>query len=101
MRYEYNLETGETTEHVDDPASALSVDPVKIAQVSMRQARLALLQAGLLNTVDAHMTEPNQRIWWEYATTVERNHPMVVQVASSIGLSDTQVDDLFTLAINL
>lgn len=101
MRYEYNLETGEMSEHEDEPAPVLPVDPVKIAQVSMRQARLALLQTGLLNAVDAHMSEPNQRIWWEYATTVERNHPMVVQVAASISLTDEQVDALFELANTL
>jgi hypothetical protein len=99
MRYEYNIETGEMTEHEDAPVT--TVEPIKVSQVSMRQARLALLKAGLLDAIDSHMTEPDQRIWWDYATTVERNHPLVVQVAASISLTDEQVDDLFELASTL
>ena len=71
--------------------------------VSMRQARLALLQAGLLATVDAAIaagTEADQ-ITWEYATEVERNSPMVVNLSASLGLTEQQLNDLFTLAASL
>jgi hypothetical protein len=69
--------------------------------VTMRQARLALLSAGLLDQVNAAITDPAARIEWEYATTVERNSSLVQSLASGLGLTEPQLDDLFTLAATL
>lgn len=75
--------------------------------VSMRQARLALLQAGLLSAVNAALAEmPGDtgeaaRIEWEYATEIDREWPLVASLAGSIGLTDSQLDDLFALAREL
>lgn len=75
--------------------------------VSMRQCRLALLQSGLLTTVNAALAAlpgevgENARIEWEYATEVERDWPLVLQLATALGLSESQIDDLFTLARSL
>lgn len=74
---------------------------------SMRQARLALLQSGLLAQVDpaiAAMPEPQRSqaaIEWEYATTVQRTSPFVLALGSSLGLDDNQLDELFALAVTL
>lgn len=99
MRYEYNLETGVMTEHEDLPASI--VPEKKITSVSMRQARLALLQAGFLPAIDAEMSSDEQKIWWDYSPTVERDNSFVIQVTAKLGISEAQVDDLFTLASTL
>jgi len=71
--------------------------------VSMRQARLALLQAGLLTTVDAAIAAGSEadQITWEYATEVDRNSPLVVNLSASLGMTEQQLDDLFTLAASL
>lgn len=75
--------------------------------VSMRQARLALLQAGLLPQIDAaiaSLTEPEKSgvsIEWEYAQEVKRHHAWVIALGQHLGLSDQQLDDLFTLAESL
>lgn len=76
--------------------------------VTMRQARLALLGAGLLDDVDAAITaitDPVQRraaqIEWEYAQTVDRASAFMQQLAAGLGLTDTQLDDLFTQAAAL
>jgi hypothetical protein len=77
--------------------------PVVPAQVTMRQARLALLGAGMLSTVDqavAGMTEA-ARIEWEYAATVERNSQLVAALAPLLGLTEAQLDDLFIQAATL
>lgn len=95
-----------TTEwtYIDGVFSEPVSPPVPIPTVvSMRQARLALLQAGLLATVDAAIaagTEADQ-ITWEYATEVVRNSPLVVNLSASLGLSEQQLDELFTLAATL
>lgn len=76
--------------------------------VTARQARLALLQAGLLDQVAdaiAAIHDPAQReaagIEWEYATEVKRLHPWVVALGSGLGLSDSEIDDLFAVAATL
>ena len=66
--------------------------------ISMRQARRALLAAGLLATVNAGisaMPEADQ-IEWEFATTVQRASPLVATLASALGLDDATLDALFT-----
>jgi len=72
--------------------------------VSMAQARQALHQAGLLETVETtidSLPEPDRtkaRIDWEYRLEVERDWPWVVQLTSAMGMADEQVDQLFILA---
>ena len=75
--------------------------------VTMRQARLALLGAGLLTGVDAAiaaMPEPDRtaaQITWEFAATVDRQFGMVPALAASLGMTDAQIDDLFIAASKL
>lgn len=77
------------------------VDPVPEV-VSMRQARLALLGAGLLaqvNTAVANMPGAEgdaARIEWEYAQEVRRDSPLVAALSVAFGWTAAQLDDLFT-----
>lgn len=72
--------------------------------VTMRQARLALLAAGLLAQVDMAIasmpgTEGEAaRIEWEYAQEVRRDWPVVVAIGDALGLGDAQLDALFRAA---
>lgn len=76
-------------------------------QVTMRQARLALLGAGKLSAVaDAIAGLPSPaketaQIEWDYAATVERASPFLKQVAVLLGLDDEALDELFTVAAQL
>jgi len=88
--------------------TAPPLPPVPVPQsVTMRQARLALLAAGLLPAVNAaiaSMPEPDKtaaQITWDYASSVDRGFGMVPQLASALGMSDTQIDDLFIAAAQL
>lgn len=75
--------------------------------VTMRQARLALLQAGLLEQVNiAIQNLPGSqseaaRIEWEFSSTVERNRPLLQSLAVALNLTEAQLDDLFNLAATL
>ncbi len=71
--------------------------------VSMRQARLALLQGGLLDAVNAAIASADEavRIEWEYATEVRRDHALVQTLSVALGLTELQLDELFTLAATL
>lgn len=79
--------------------------PTIPTSVTMRQARLALLSAGLLSQVDAALAaiaDPVQRqaaqIDWEYAATVDRGSPLVSNLAASLNLDSAALDTLFTAA---
>ena len=63
------------------------------------QARAALYQAGLLDDVNAMMsnqeTDPIARLAWEDAQEFRRNSPTISAMAPALGLTESQVDDLF------
>ena len=77
------------------------------SQVTMRQARLALLAAGKLASVTAAInTLPSPQkeaaqIEWEYSQTVERNRGFVLLLSAALGLTDAQLDALFVTAARL
>lgn len=80
-------------------------EPIVIPQtVSMAQARLALIGAGLFSTIDAGLKalpEPQRTMAltaWEYAPTVSRNGALVTTLAGQFGLTEAQLDALFTAA---
>ena len=79
------------------------VEPSVPQIVSARQARLALLQANLLSTVTASVSSMPEdvQITWEYATEWYRNDNLVISIGSSLGLSNTQMDQLFVTASTL
>ena len=72
-------------------------------QVTMRQARLALLSAGLLDDVEAVISAAGReaQLEWEYAAVVERSNPAVAIVQQQKALTDAQIDDLFREAAKL
>jgi hypothetical protein len=71
--------------------------------VSPRQARLALIQSGLYNQVNTTINTSDQttQVWWEFASTIDRQNPILIQVATQIGLQAYQIDALFILAATL
>ena len=77
------------------------------AAVTMRQARLALLGAGLLDDIDAAINalpSPQKeaaRIEWEYSAEVQRHNGFVSVLAPLLGLTDAQTDALFVAAKGL
>ena len=72
-------------------------------QVTMRQARLALLRAGLLDDAEAVIAAAGREAMmeWEYATVVDRSNPAVAAVQQQESLTDAQIDDLFREAAKL
>lgn len=76
-------------------------------QVTMRQARLALLKAGLLSDIPgaiATLPSPQKEeaeIEWEYAAIVQRNSGLVPTMGLALGLTEQQLDEMFTLAATL
>lgn len=78
--------------------------PAVIPQtVTMRQARLALHNAGYLATVNAAISSAGAEamIEWEYSSIVDRNKALVAQMQVVLGLTDTEIDELFVTASQL
>lgn len=64
--------------------------------ITMRQARLYLLSLGLLDEVEAIVSQ--DRAWqieWEYASEVRRDWVNLINMATSLGMTEEQLDDLF------
>lgn len=91
------------------PLSAQELDDARRAlvpaKVTRRQARQALLIAGLLDDVQPAINaiaDPMQRglaqIEWDDAQEFERHRPLLIQLATALGLDDEALDNLFIQA---
>jgi hypothetical protein len=95
------------------PAAPPSASPSVPSSVTRRQARQALLLAGLLDNVPAAIAlldngtpEGNQQmrlaqIEWEDSLEFERARPLVIEIGAAIGLDAEQLDALFITAATL
>lgn len=76
-------------------------------EVTMRQARLALLQVNLLSQVEVainSMPSPQKetaRIEWDHSQTVKRDRALVKTLGPALGLAEAQIDQLFITAATL
>ena len=89
------------------PAPVFPTPPSAPRVVTMRQARLALLQAGKLTAVNQTLAALTgvqgeaARIEWEFAATVDRSSELVTMLAAALSLSDDDLEALFTAAASL
>ena len=84
----------------DNAAVLAYLAPPVPASVTPYQARCALLNAGLLDGVNAAVTAAggSMALAWEYATMIERSSSFIAAMQGGLGLSDAQVDALFVAA---
>lgn len=81
--------------------------PSAPSSMTMRQARLALLGAGLLDDVTAAiaaLSSPQKeaaQIEWEYSQEVHRDKALVQMLAPALGLDDAALDQLFITGATL
>lgn len=95
------------------PAPTLPQQPRVPTTVTRRQARQALLLAGLLDDVpiaiaklDDGTPEGKQQmrlaqIEWEDSLEFERARPLVIEIGAAIGLDADRLDELFITAAGL
>lgn len=83
-------------------AAQIAADRRAAMSVTRFQARAALLQAGLLSSVEAMVAAADEmtQIAWEDAQVFERNSPTIVSLAALLDppLDDDDLDDLFAAA---
>ena len=83
------------------------VDPVP-ESVTRRQAKVALLQAGLLDEVESGIeaitdpvTKRIAKLDWSEAQEFRRDWPLLNQLAVGMGITDGQLDELFRAAAGI
>lgn len=71
--------------------------------VTRRQAKRALLAAGLLSTVETAVSGASAEVQIDWADALEfrRDNPTIAALAAALGLTSAQVDDLFRAAATL
>lgn len=70
--------------------------------ISPRQARLILLQYGLLDDIESLIaTDRALGIWWEYSLDIKRDDEYILGVCNALGITSEQLDQMFTEASNM
>ena len=83
------------------PTPSPTTEPIP-QSITPRQARLKLLEVGLLDDLEAVIT--TNRAWqieWEYATEVKRDSPLIEAIAEQASLTSEQIDQMFIEAAKL
>lgn len=81
----------------------------RMSSLSARQFRLGLIQSGRslaqVDTVIAAIEDPEERaaaeVEWQYATSFNRTHPLVVSLSAALGFTPEEVDALWEQALAL
>lgn len=113
MAYKTTFWNNETHQQEERDCTPVEIDeillrqlpqgPIAPVEVSPRQIRQALSAAGLRTQIETAVAASDQdtKDWWEFATTFERAHPMVIGMATGLGVTSTELDELFILAGSL
>lgn len=96
---------GITVTEVADPAPA----PAPTPNLTPRQFRLGMLSIGITRAmVDgaiAAMPDATERelatIEWEYSTVIQREHPLVGQLATAFGKTAAEIDAAWQASVEL
>lgn len=71
-------------------------EELKPKELTPRQARLILLQYGLLDDIE-ELVKTNKpiSIWWEYSLDIQRNDERLLEFATIAGITSEQLDTMF------
>lgn len=114
----YHIIPGEPLWDMAQDMAAVQMPPLEpepepepsLAPLTARQLRLGLVAAaGILpsqvDTAIAAIPDEAARavaeIEWEYASQFERNHPLIEQVGTALGLTTEQIDTMWQAAMAL
>ena len=85
-----------------------AIEISKVITISPRQAREIIIRNGLFNTIETYINnieDETERLiarnYWEYSEVFERNHPILIQLKSALGITDEQLDNMFKEASKL
>ncbi|RDL51246.1 hypothetical protein BLJAPNOD_02378 [Ensifer sp. M14] len=95
--------------YVPPPAPTPEELRAQMPPLTARQFRLGLVSGGyspaqVTQAIDTMPEGPNKetaKIEWQYATTFNRMHPLIATVGAALGLTEGQIDAMWTAAVNL
>jgi hypothetical protein len=73
------------------------------ATITPRQARLALLQEGMLDMVNSIVAQQPKyvQLTWEYSTEIQRNNPLLNNLLAYLGKTPDEIDSIFRIAAEM
>lgn len=97
---------GKISEYIEpEPSEPDPVDPRERMEVTAFQAKAAIARSGLYDPVVELMHHPDTpletKLAFEEVLTFKRLSPTVVTMGAALGLTDQQLDDLFSLAATI
>lgn len=112
LTFDYDGKTFTNFERADAEAAGVPSEVLDAAELDSRraamsctprQARRALDEADLLDSVEAYIaTAPKAvQIDWEYASSFRRDYGAITTAGTALGMTDSQIDDLFIAAMTL
>jgi hypothetical protein len=91
-----------------DARAAAAAEELVPEQVAMWQARAILIDAGLLDQVNAVLNAINDPVVrakalakFEYSNTVRRDDPLLTTVVPALGKTEAEIDAMFIAASKL
>lgn len=71
--------------------------------ITPRQIRLQLTAIGMRQAVEDYVASSSLEIkdWWEFSLAYERNAPLLVEAATTLGMTSEQLDQFFIEANKL
>jgi hypothetical protein len=78
--------------------------PVVPVAISPRQFRQSLTHYGFRQQVDSAVSassDQDLKDWYQFATEFERNHPEVLAMATALGFTSGQLDQVWTYGASI
>lgn len=84
----------------------LPLEPIPPETVTQWQIRRWLIANGIsmttieqmIDSIDDNLKREQLRIDWEYAQSVKRSHPILIEFATSLGMDEKAIDQAFVEA---
>ena len=77
-------------------------EELKVKVITPLQAKLQLHKMGLLDEVETMVANDKEvQLYWEYALEIRRDHTVLGQMATAMGMTDEQLDEMFKSASKL
>jgi len=92
----YNTDGTPDLEAIQAEQEANELEARMSMMLTPRQARLILLQYGLLDDIEAMLsTDRAMQIWWEYSLDIKRGNEHIVNAGIALNLTEEELDIMF------
>jgi hypothetical protein len=100
---EITQEEADAIHLANNPPPTIEQIRAMIKPLSPAQVRLVLNQYGLLTTVESAIASGSQelKIEWEFRTEFKRDNALLNSMATTLGMTDVQLDEMFAAGILL